>query len=200
MRIRASVSALEDGTATSATSPAPMVSSARTAPSPALHAFSGTVYAIPKTGSARARRATRASAARSPALKEPTAWPAVTNAIAARTAPNVTTSLVSADVYQDGRARIALCRVRSIRGGFPAPSNALVSITARVDPTMDSVDALMDGWVLSATKFVQRVTTALTAWNIASAPTTISSATQSLAASAGKVSEERSVTLPSTHR
>jgi len=57
---------------------------------------------------------------------------------------------------------------------------------------MDSVDALMDGWVLSATKvmlhphtkpskhylniitikinslqFVQRVTTALTAWNIA---------------------------------
>lgn len=199
-RIPANVSVLEDGTETCVKSPAPTVSSAKTAPSLALHASSVTGCVTPKTVSALALRVTRASAARSPALKEPSVSPAVTNATAARTALNVITSLVSVDVCPDGKAMTVLFHVRSTHGEFPALNDVLVSITERVAPTMDSVDALMAGWVLSATKFVRKAITALIAWNIASAPMIISSATQLLAVSAAKVSEERSATSPSTRR
>lgn len=66
-----------------------------------------------------------------------------------------------------------LFHVRSTHGEFPALNDVLVSITERVAPTMDSVDAPMAGWVLSATKVIFQTESFLTF--IRSTPTSTAS-------------------------
>jgi hypothetical protein len=59
---------------------------------------------------------------------------------------------VNAVVCPVGKEKIAPCRVQQILGASLALSDALASTMERVDRTTVSVDALMDGWDLNATR------------------------------------------------
>ena len=51
-----------------------------------------------------------------------------------------------------GKVKIAPCRAQQILGASLARSDAPASTMERVDRTTASVDALMDGWGLNATR------------------------------------------------
>lgn len=185
------------GRASSVTNLVHLVSTVGTANGRALNASTVTVNVIHSTGSACVNQDLWVYVAKSPALKVCTVKAARANAVV-KMALNVTTLLVNAVVCPVGKVKIAPCRAQQILGASLARSDAPASTMERVDRTTASVDALMDGWGLNATRFVRKDILVSTACNTASAPTITLSATQPPAVCVVKDSEVNSAISPST--